>query len=357
MAVPLITGVLLLALILVIKINDGNRLQAKRDVDLLLTQLADQEIWTVSEVDPAEDRLLLASTAGQALLQARPWYPERRTAIDSTLSNLAAWATNTTRFPEWRRRSSWDERVFFVAHAGAVLAHHALATGSDTYATEIAWVGAQLGERLSRGKYKHLISRPDEPFFRPADNAAAIYTLSRYDQLTGEGDFATTFQDWNTYLSEELYYAESRLPCAAFSATNTCQLEPSAAVTGLYIAYRAAAQTGEPDTDIPYREWLHYFKGKLNTPFTLHIRRDMRKDQQTRFCDLGAQPLQCGRYEEEIGLWAAAEYGGGYTYFRLFAGVLFDHWLRAPVNYARLSPNKRVEALQVVAFRGLGETL
>lgn len=353
--IPLVTSVLLLALTITIKVQDENKTQARRDVDTLLEQLAEDDIWLVNEVNDADQRLLLMSTAGQGLLYASEWYPEKKSAIDSTLSKMATWVTNTTRFPQWRKRSAWDEEVFFLAHAGAIIAHYQLVTGRENRAGELGMIGNHLATRLIRAQYKHLPSRPDEPFYRPADNAAAIYTLNLYDKLNNTGQYRSTFDDWNAYLTEELYYEESRLPCAAFSTTNRCQLEPSAVATGLFIAYRAAAQSAL-DTDIPYREWLHYFKGGISTPFTLNIRRDMRKDEQTRFCDLGALPLKCGRYEEEVGLWAAAEYGGGYTYFRLFAGVLFQHWFNKPVDYAAIRPARRVDALQKIAFRTLGES-
>ena len=330
--------------------------QAKLDIDTLIVYLDRNDVWRTNEIDPAEERLLLASTAAQALYQARPWYVERRGGIDSTLQQLAAWVASVDHFPEWRQRGSWDERVFFLAHAGKVLAYHRLATDNERYAGELGWIGNHLGTRLVRARYKHLPSRPDEPFFRPADNAAALHTLALYDRATGADLYTSTFNDWQTYTDDELYYAESRLPCAGFSPTNTCQLEPSAVATGLYISYRAAAQR-EIESDIPYREWLHYFRGGPNTPFTLNIRRDMRKDEQTRFCDMGTLPLKCGRYEQEVALWVAAEYGGSYTYFRLFSGVLLDQWLYGPTDYSDFTASKLADALQGVAFRALGETL
>lgn len=325
-------------------------------MDTLLEELNTAELWTFNEIDGGEQRLLLASTASRALLNAKKFYPEQDSLINITLERMATFAASVDNFPIWKKRKSWDDQAFFLAHAGAILGHFQIGTGKTKHAGEIGWVGNHFSTRMVRAKYKHLPSRPDELFFRPADNAAALYALRLYDELNETGQFSTTYKEWSTYLKSELYYEESRLPCAAFSSTNTCQLEPSAAATGLFIAYNAAAQ----DTvisDIPYREWLHYFKGPINTPFTLNIKEDMRKDEQTRFCDLGAHPMKCGSYEEAIGLWAAAEYGGGYTYFRLFAGVLFQHWLGNPVDYSSMRPTRRVRALQEVAFRAMGETL
>ncbi|OAV44767.1 hypothetical protein [Lewinella sp. 4G2] len=355
-AVPFLLGIGLLTLTITIKVQDENRTLAKQDVDTLLDHLSTTDLWRINEVDRADERLLLASTASQALLRAKTWYPERAGAIDSTLAVLAYFAASPTNFPQWKRQRSWDEQVFFLAHAGATLAHYQLATGNAGRASELGRIGNHLGTRLIRSKYKHLPSRADEPFFRPADNAAALYTLSLYERIDSAGLLLPTYTDWSAYLTDELYYEESRLPCAAFSTTNTCQLEPSAAATGLYIAYRAAARE-EVETDIPYREWLHYFKGGISTPFTLSIRQDMRQDEQTRFCGLGSKPLKCGRYESAVALWASAEYDGDYAYFRLFAGRLLGRWLNERPDYAAMSPAKRVEALQGVAFWALGEGL
>ncbi|MEM6769766.1 MAG: hypothetical protein AAF597_04190 [Bacteroidota bacterium] len=165
---------------------------------------------------------------------------------------------------------------------------------------------------------------------------------------------APNYNDWSTYLREELYYAESRLPCAAFSVTNRCQLEPSATATGLYIAYRAAAIPGEVGSNIPWQEWMHYFKQTSFSPFSVGIRHNMRNGQETRFCDQGAQPLGCNRYERAVGLWAAAEYGGDYTYYRLFAGLVFRRWFYSPVDYGSMSPSRRLKALTRVALQTVG---
>jgi hypothetical protein len=79
----------------------------------------------------------------------------------------------------------------------------------------------------------------------------------------------------------------------------------------------------------------------------------MRDDQATRFCDQGGYPLQCNRYEAAVGLWAAAEYGGDYTYFRLYATYALRRWFFAAPNYVGMSAGNRVKALTGVALRGM----
>jgi len=290
---------------------------------------------------------LFAAREGGAAAQGR---------IDSTLAFLADRVTDRRLYPRWNRSRDWDREVFFLAHAGAVLAHYQLATGdTETHSGDLKTIGEYLAKRLRRGRYKHLISRPSEEFFRPADNAAALYTLSLYDRIAAGGGFLPAFNDWTKYIKDELYFAESRLPCAAFNTTNRCQLEPSAVATGLYIAYRAAAAPAARQDHIPWREWIHYFRRNSLSPFTASIRYNIRPDEPTRFCDQGAEPLQCRRYEQAIGLWAAAEHNGEYTYYRLFSSIAFRRWFGQPVNYAERSREQRTTDLTRLAIQTTGE--
>lgn len=324
-------------------------------MEVLLAELNRPDLWETTDLTNKEELLHLASSASMALYRARPFMPQRESLIDSTLLRLANWAVKESKLPQWRSHRNWDLQAFFLAHSGAILGHYQLATQNpETYQDEFRDIGEHLGQRLRRGRYKHLISRPTEEFFRPADNAAVLYTLSLYEKAYGKGYLEQNYSDWSEYLEQELYYAESRLPCAAFSVTNRCQLEPSATATGLYIAYRAAAIPGHAESNIPWKEWVHYFKQTSFSPYSVGIRQNMRNGQETRFCDQGAQPLGCNRYERAVGLWAAAEYRGGYTYFRLFASQVFRRWFYPAIDYSTMSPPRRLRALTRISLQTVG---
>ncbi|MFT5998939.1 MAG: hypothetical protein ACI81P_001395 [Neolewinella sp.] len=350
---PFFTFLVVIGFTLAIQVDIKNHRQTIADLDVLIAELNQPELWLATDLTNPDSRLFLASTGSQALYRARGIAPERQADIDSTLHLLAAWVADRKNLRQWRRNTNWDREIFFLAHAGATLGHYQLATNDPAYERSFKNVGDHLGKRLERGRYKHLPSRPAEDFYRPADNAAAIYALSLYDEAYGSNYATSNFNDWAAYLKDELYYAESRLPCAAFSSTSRCQLEPSAVATGLYIAYRAAARPEAVDSDIPWREWLHYFGKTSLSPFSMSIRPNMRDDRATRFCDQGGYPLQCNRYEAAVGLWAAAEYGGGYSYFRLYAAYALRRWFFSAPNYAGMSSGNRVKALTGVALRGM----
>lgn len=355
-AIPLGICLLLLILTISIKIQDVNHLQASHDVDVLLHELRQPDLWLGSDLADSEEQLFLASTASQALYRAISYAPERKEAIDSTLYVLAEWATRKGNLSQWGRGIDWDREIFFLAHAGAIAGHYQLATDDETsFGEAFRAIGNHLGKRMQRGRYKHLFSRRGEDFFRPADNAAALYTLSLYDQLYGTQFLEPTFDDWSSYIQDELYYAEARIPCSAFNATNRCHLEPSASATGLYIAYRASAAPERIEDDIPWREWLHYFKRSSFSPFSMSVRSNMRKGQPTRFCNLGAAPIDCNKHESAIGLWAAAEYKADFTYFRLFSTVVFRRWFYSTPDYASQRPAQRISRLTTVALRAIGE--
>lgn len=354
--IPLVICLLLLGVTCAIQLANVNRTQAAHDTEILLAELGSEDLFVFNTLSDPEEALFLASSGSQALYAAAQKGAVAGGRIDSILSLLAEAVTDRRRFPVWNRSRDWDRQVFFLAHAGAVLAHYQLVTGdAETYADDLGAIGRHIGQRLRRARYKHLVSRPAEEFYRPADNAAALYTLSLYDRLTDGNDLAVSFNDWTNYLSDELYHAESRLPCAAFNKSNICQLEPSAVASGLYIAYRAAAAPERVENDIPWREWIHYFRKNNFSPFTVSIRHNMRDGQPTRFCNQGAQPLECERFERAVGMWAASEYGGEYTYFRLFSTVVFRRWFGGTTDYAGLSPARRTPALTRLALRTVGE--
>lgn len=352
---PLLTCLILLGFTIAIKLDDANHRQAIADLEVLITELNRPDLFVANDLTNPDDFIFLAGVASKALYGARAYAPGRHGAIDSTLYQLAAWAADRGTLRQWKRNANWDREVFFLAHAGAAIGHYQLATNDPAFETAFRTIGEHLGKRIDRGRYKHLLSRPNEDYFRPADNAAALYTLSLYDELYGTNFAEVNFNDWTGYLKDELYYAESRLPCAAFSATNRCHLEPTATATGLYIAYRAAARPAAIENDIPWREWLHYFGKTSLSPFSLSIRPNMRDGREARFCEQGAYPLDCDRYEEAIGLWAAAEYGGDYTYFRLYATNALRRWFFSKRYYAGERPARRVRALTGVALRTVGE--
>ena len=352
---PLFTALVLSATTIAIFLQDRNKVQATHDLDTLLRELGRDDLYSTTELRDERETLFLFSTASQALYRGLGYAPDRRGAIDSVLQRMAGWTVRASNLPQWRSGTDWDRSAFFLAHAGAVLGHYQLATSDERYAPYFRRIGDHLGRRMARGHYKHLGSAGDDSLLRPADNAAAIYVLTLFDEYYGEQYAAKTRREWTDYISKELHYAESRLPCAAFNVTNRCSLEPSATATGLYISYRAAAAPQEVVSDIPYREWLHYFKRFSGNPFSLSIRPNMRDGEVARLCTTGVAPLSCGLYEDAIGLWAAAEYGGGYTYFRLFSAPVFERWFGSPVNYDLLRPARRVKALTDVALRCIGE--
>lgn len=356
--VPIVTCLILLGVTIGIKLDDVNNRQSLADTEVLLRELRQPDLYVTDDLTNKDELLLLTSMASKAIYQSAAFVPERSTAIDSTLYKLAAWVADRDNLRQWKRNANWDLEVYFLAHAGATLGHYQLVTNDLTFEQSFKNIGEHLGKRLQRGRYKNLFSRPGEDFFRPADNAAALYTISLYDKLYGTHYSEDNYEDWAEYLKDELYYEESRLPCSAFSSTNRCTLEPTATATGLYIAYRSAARPKDDNKDdIPWREWLHYFGETSLSPFSLSIQSNMRKGLTPRFCDQTAYPLDCGKYEQVVGLWAAAAYGGDYTYFRLYSSHVMRRWFKGEVNYASLRQPLRIKELTRVAIRGIGCSL
>ncbi|MEM9836039.1 MAG: hypothetical protein AAF828_06030, partial [Bacteroidota bacterium] len=247
---------------------------------------------------------------------------------------------------------SWKDNLFFLAHAAIIMGHYQDLSKDETYAQRFRQVGEFLGKGIPNARYKNLVSHPQEDVMRAADNAAAIYAISLYDQYYATNYTPAAMANWKTYLEKELRFAESHLPCSGFTATNRCKLDPTASSIGMMLGYLGAA--GDED-QMMYREWLHYFKDLGLSPLSLSFSSGMRRKDDPRFCDLAAYPLPCEAHLPAIGLWLAAEYGGDYTFARLLSRQLLTNKRTLADELPLSNPTRRREKLTDIAIRVIAE--
>ncbi len=316
--------------------------QALADYQQLLRLLEREEVGNLLLSESSDVHLYLVSLASQAMYYSAQRFPAQRERVAPLMARWAAWVADSRAFGQWARSKRWNEEVFFLAHAGIILGHYQLLTKDETHSKRFRQCGEFLGNTLLGAKYKNIPSRPEENFIRPADNAAALYAVSLYDQYYATDLSQRALVDWLAYTQRELEYAESHLPCSAFSADDRCKLDPTASSLGMMIAYAGAAGNNSPQM---YREWLHYFK-KINfSPIYASFVSDMKNKNPSKFCDIAAFPLTCDDNLDAIALWLAAEHGGDYTFARVLSKRMLASSNTKEQQFLRWRPNRQIPYL------------
>lgn len=347
-AIPFLIGAMLILYGFNIYANAKGRKQATRDYNLLVRELGRKDFRQFLAESDDEETIYFVSLASQALYRTAERFPSQKERVMPLLAEFTKWIGDSRKFPIWRGTRYWKDHAFFMAHAGIILGHYQDISKDETYAQRFKQVGEYLGRGIPNARYKHLVSRPDEDMMRPTDNAAAIYAVSLYDRYYATEYSAVALTNWKTYVERELEFAESHLPCAGFTETNRCKLDPTASPMGMLLGYLASA--GLKDQML-YREWLHYYKNFGVSPLSLNFNSGMRAKGNPRFCDVAAHPLTCEKHLPAIGMWLAAEYGGEYTYARLLSQQVLSGNHKAEVKIAAAKPLKRRLLLTDVAIR------
>lgn len=326
--------------------------QALADYQQLLRLLEREEVRALILSDPNEENLYLLSLASQAMYQTVQRFPAQRERVAPLMAEWAAWAADSRRFGNWAKSRRWNEEAFFLAHAGIILGHYQLVSKDETHAKRFRQCGEFLGNALPAAKYKNIASRPDENFIRPADNAAALYAISLYDRYYATNFIQSALPDWLDYMNRELEFAESHLPCSAFSSDDRCKLDPTASSLGMMVAYLGAAGYEHPQL---YREWLHYFKKISFSPISARFNSDMKNKNPSKFCDIAAFPLSCEGNLDAIAMWLAAEYGGDYTYARILSKRLLTNKKTKEQQFITWRPNRKIPYLTDLSIRVIAE--
>ncbi|MEL6668298.1 MAG: hypothetical protein AAFP08_04975 [Bacteroidota bacterium] len=336
--------------------NDHGDKLARKNFEKLLSGLDAPDLWAHLEEEADEAELMFAGLSSMALYRGAKRFPEHSLRAQTIMKTLVDWVSDTRRFPAWTERSKWSQHAFFLAQAASIIGHYQSLSADETYAPSFQAAAEYLGRNMPRSPYKMLVSRPVENLFRPSDNAAAIYAISLHDRYYATEYLETATQDWLQYVSSELTYRESRLPCSAFSETDRCRYAPNATALGLTYAYLSAAYEGDMPPGIAngFLEWNHYFKQRNLSPYSLQIRTLPRGQADPNSCNLAAQPLGCERYENAIGLWLSSEQSGWYTYARLFNGLRLRNTFGKEISLSQWTARRRIVPMTRLAIETLG---
>ncbi|NJO87056.1 MAG: hypothetical protein HC821_03275 [Lewinella sp.] len=320
-----------------------------QDFYQLMAEVEKEDFRNYLLANPNEESLYFVSLCSQALYLTAQRFPQLKAQIVPKLAAYANWVVDARRFSEWRMAGQWNESVFFLAHAGIVLGHYQELSKDERHASPWRKVAEFLGRAIPNSPFKNLESRRGEEVYRPADNAAALYALQLYDRYYATEWSTVAAKNWLDYQGRELRFDESRLPCSAFSTTNTCKLDPTASALGMMVGYLAAAQDqAQPQY---YSEWKHYFNVRWALLFSPNVRSGMRGKADPRFCDLAAYPLGCENNLNALGMWLAAANGGHYNYARF----LGQRMLRGSEPIKPLRPQRRCLALTDLCLRVMAQ--
>ncbi|MCB0638627.1 MAG: hypothetical protein KDC54_18480 [Lewinella sp.] len=298
--------------------------------------------------DLQETALLLMSLSSTGLRNYLTDYPEERARIAEQLGWMARYVTDEGRFPAWKTRGEWEQQAYFLAHASIVLANYQSVTLDESYAEQWRRASQFLATGITRSRYKHLASRPNDAALRPHDNAAALYALRLYDEYFGDSLAVSASEDWVHYLERELQYDDTTLPCAGFTATNRCRLSPTGDNLAMLNAYSAAARL--PIARDFWREFRHYYKETTVQVFA-NFRLVPGGEEIPEFCDNHVIPLPCGRYQDSYGQYAAALRRDWLTYYQLNNAQLVHDLFNPPNQLWEARPQDQVLGMIDIALR------
>lgn len=298
--------------------------------------------------DMRETTLLLMSQTATALRAYAATQEVYDSQIDEQLETLAHFVTNDEVFPLWKNRRDWEKSLYFLTHAGIVLAQYQIHTGDTRYAEDWERVAKFIELGITRSQYKHLASRPADKALRPVDNAASLFVLRLYDDYYGTNMLASAGDDWSRYIQRELHYEETSLPCAGFTATNRCRLPSVGGSLAMLNAYTSAAEL--PIGDDFWREFRFYYR---HTFFNVYawVEETANDEAQPEFCDFSVEPLTCEAYSRDFAFYAAATRGDWISYYQLNNGILLNDLLDAPNKLWSKPPQDQVRGMLNFALR------
>ncbi len=329
--------------------------QRRAHLNQLLYNLRNAQFRAYLETQaPREETLFFLSLTSQAIFQEIDRHPERKAELLPFLRWMADWVTEPERFPQWRSPGSWNRELFFLSHAGILIGHYQLVSLDERHGDAWQDIGRFVATGLTRSRYKHLASRQRDEALRTYDNAAALYMLYLFDGYFGEEAAYVAVRDWSTYISNELKYNGFTLPCAGFSMTNRCRLEPTATSSAILTGYTAA--TGATVAKDFWRAYKHLFKREFLV-ISARFNPAPRGGELPPFCETTVVPLQCATYQNELSQWAAAARGDWLSYYQLHTRLYLRDIFGGNRPSWEIPVGQRLPALIQLAARSAAETI
>ncbi len=277
--------------------------------------------------DHYEQSIFMLSLTAGSLNEYAHVYPEQKNRILTEFDWMIQYIMDEDRFPVWKNRRNWGNELFFLTHAAIIIAHYQSVTGLEEYDESWKRICEFIATGITRSKYKHMASRPKDKALRPADNAAALYALKLFDDAHQTDLLSAAAEDWTYYIERELQFEDTKLPCAGFTTTNRCNLSPVGGSLAMLNVYAAGAKlTISKDF---WREFRYYYKETFVNVFGW-ITLIPRGADLPEFCDFSVAPLTCGRYENSLGIYAAALREDWITYYQLNNASLMNDLLHPP---------------------------
>lgn len=324
-----ITGTLAALFLLTLWSVEASGWQAEGLYKQLMYGLEDESLrgFINEQEDHFEQSVFMLSLTAGSLNEYVRLKPEEKPRIVDELDWMVNYIMDENRFPVWKNRRNWENKLFFLTHASIVIAHYQDVTGIEEYDESWKRICEFLATGITRSKYKHMASRPKDKALRPSDNAAALYALKLFDDFHETDLISSAAEDWTYYIERELQFEDTKLPCAGFTTTNRCNLSPVGASLAILNVYAAGAElTISKDF---WREFRYYYKETFVNIFAW-ITLIPRGDDLPEFCDFSVAPLTCGRYENALGIYAAALRKDWITYYQLNNASLMNDLLHPP---------------------------
>lgn len=203
-------------------------------------------------------QLIGLSHASAGYAQYADKYPEKRQLCIQEISKIVDFVTMEEYFPPIANRRLWRDNIFELIHINTILANYAIARQTDSIGQLHERLNGYLAGNIVQSRYKNLQSFSEDPNYWTADNTTLIAGLKKTDEVNGGTSAYRPAKDWVSFISKEIFYNGSKLPCSAFTDKDKCKDMPHG--THLAIMTASLSEAAPEAAEDIWREFKHHYK-------------------------------------------------------------------------------------------------
>ena len=176
---------------------------------------------------PAWEYWVLAqSNLVQALETYAVKYPEKDSIASILVSEITHKMVGEEQFPFKKYPKRWPNQALYLSHLNIVLATYQRMNQDDSYADLNKKISNYLSKEIIVSPYKNIHTAGKNEGYFPSENAVILEGLRLTDEVQNTHFLQRTQQDWTRFISRELLFDNTKLPCTNFDKTDKCKLLP-----------------------------------------------------------------------------------------------------------------------------------
>ncbi len=202
--------------------------------------------------------LLGLSNAAEGFANYAKANPEKHNECVLQLELIINFVTNEEHYPSVVNKRLWKNNTFYLLHLNDILSNYVATAEGDSISPTHRKVNNYLSDGIIQSRYKNTKSFSDSDTYWAADNALILSGLFNFDQLANTSTANRPQKDWVNFVSKEVSYDDSNLPCSAFTIKNKCKEMPHG--THLATMVSALYNCSPEKAKKIWREYKHHYK-------------------------------------------------------------------------------------------------